>query len=135
MLSAEMLAHAHPELSLRRPALVAVLAAAASILLAGCDSPQQAQQPILHPWDGYMPTLAVSLQPAASSDYHAEYARRDIALATRGDVINTPSMYPPEPRPSLEFPRRYYFPTSSNGYTYFRSEQEVRSTSRWRWGY
>lgn len=130
-----MHAHAAPELSTRRLALIGAAAATTFALLAGCATPQQAKLPIEHSWDGYLPTLAVSLQPSMSSDYHAESARRDLALATRSDDLNFPAMYPAEPRPSLDYPRRYYFPTSSNGYTYFRTERDVRSSSRWRWDY
>jgi len=137
-----MLTSARPELPLRRPALAAghrLLALTASLfaaaLLTGCQSPQPAQLPIQHQWDGYLPTLAVSLNPSASSVRHDEFARRDLALGVHSNTIDTPSMYPAQPRPSLSYPRRYYFPTSAEGYTYFRSEEEVRSTSHWRWGY
>ena len=113
------------------------LAALATIACLGaCASePQALTAPIERTWDGYLPTLAVSARPAAASQFHAESSRRDLALGVHSDVLNVPRMYPAESRPSLDYPRRYYFPSTAGSYTYFRTPEEARSDLRWRWGY
>gem|GEM_PF-4055397 len=140
MLEAEMPATITQDTPSPRHRFVAPLAAAILLAaLAGCSASPSANASRGHApeqtWDGYLPTLAVSANPASASAYHLERARRDTSLGVRSDVLQTPAMYPPEDRPTLDHPRRYWFPTSPNSYTYFRSESEVRTDRRWRWGY